>query len=94
MSKEELELIAKIKERVFDERKCILCFNSFWCPTEDGYCPTYDCGSLDKLKSYNDRQWLNAIKKIQSIEPNISFEDLVDEVLCGMRHKRPSYCKK
>lgn len=94
MTSKENELLTKIKEYVFDTKKRVLCDNSRWCGCTDGYCPTYDCGSLDKLKLYSDRQWLNTIKEIQNTYIDTGFEDLVNEVLAELRYKRPSGYKK
>lgn len=56
----------------------------------DGYCPTYNCGNLDRLKRFSDRQWLNTINKMLKCYPNIEFEDLVLEVVYEIWHKRPA----
>ena len=91
----ETELLTKIKEYVFEPKNHILCDNGWWCSLKDGYCPTYNCGALDKLKLYSDRQWLNTIRKIQNLlGDEISFEDLVEVVLHEMRYKRPSGHRK
>ena len=82
-----LELIEKVKSFVFDTNRHWLC--DHFCNL-DGYCPTYDCGSLDKLKRYNDRQWLNSITKTLKVYPNIDFEDLVMEVVDDLWHKQPA----
>ncbi len=89
--KPEKELVQKVKEYVFNESKRCVCDCRCWCGLEDGYCPTYDCGSLDKLKSYSDRQWLNTIRKVMlEIDSILFFEEFVDEVLFEIKNKRPS----
>lgn len=95
MTPKEYELLTKVKEYVFEPKKRVLCNNRWWCGCVDGYCPTYDCGALDKLKQYTDRQWLKVIREVLNLYgENISFEDLVDEVLYEMLYKRPSGYRK
>lgn len=54
------EIAQRVKEYVINTPFC-LC-NSPWCPNLDGYCPKYSCGFLDRIKSYSDRQWENAVR--------------------------------
>ena len=79
------QLVDKVKEVVFNKYRW-LC--NHFCNL-DGYCPTYDCGSLDRLKRLSDRQWLNSINKILKYYPNIEFDDMVTEVVDDIWHKRP-----
>ena len=85
------EELKKIKEYVFDKGLRLLCDNCFWCALKDGYCPRYDCGSLDRLNAFTDRQWNNAIKKVKKYysKTSLSFDDLVEEVLHELRYNRP-----
>ena len=81
------QLVDKVKEFVFSKSRCWLC--DHFCNL-DGYCPTYNCGSLDRLKRFSDRQWLNTINEVLKHYPNIEFEDLVSEVVWDIWHKRPA----
>ena len=45
------ELVEKIKEFLFNNEIQYLC-DTIWCGLKDGYCPRYDCGLIDKLKSF------------------------------------------
>ena len=48
-----------MKKVVLDEKERLLCHNCKW-----RYCPTYECGLLDKVKSLTDKQWDNSqVKK-------------------------------
>lgn len=55
----ETKKIEKIKEYIFGKNR-LLC-DTEYCGRTYGYCPRYNCACLDKLKSYSDRQWQNAI---------------------------------
>ena len=83
------EELQRIKECIFDKKKHLLCDNRSWCGNKNSYCPYYGCGSLDTLSKFTDRQWENTIKRIRSNYKEITFEDLVDEVLDELRYKRP-----
>jgi hypothetical protein len=86
MCKDELELVNKVKEHILNQKQRYCCNH---CKV-DGYCPTYDCGNLDRIKAYTDRQWLNTIKKTQrTYEFDLTFEELVDEVYYDIWFKRP-----
>lgn len=90
-------LVERIKSYVFDKENSPVCSHCEWCDNRDGYCPTYDCTALDKLKSFSDRQWQNAIEKVMTssyrwlTQP---FGELVDEVLSILKYKKPSNTKK
>lgn len=87
MNKEELKLVNKVKEYVLNKERRYWCNNQCLC---DGFCPTYDCGNLDRIKAYTDRQWLNTIKKAQRYYHfDLTFEELVDEVCYDIWFKRP-----
>lgn len=49
----------ELKSRVLDERKRVLCQNC-----QIRYCPTYECGLLDKAKLLTDKQWDNIAKEV------------------------------
>ena len=86
MNKEELELVNKVKEYILNKKRRYCCYQC----SLDGFCPTYNCGNLDQIKSYTDRQWLNTIKNTQRIyKNNLTFEELVNEVLYDITFKRP-----
>lgn len=48
----------ELKKRTLDERERVLCQNCKY-----RYCPTYECGLLNKCKELTDRQWDNIAKK-------------------------------
>ena len=87
MNKQELELVNKVKEYILNQKRRYCCYH---CKV-DGYCPTYDCGNLDRVKAYTDRQWLNTINSVKrSYKDKLTFEELVDEVFYEMvQFKRP-----
>ena len=82
------EELQHIKEYIFDKKKRLLCDNRFWCGNK-GYCPYYTCGSLDRLDMFTDRQWESTIKKVKSRYKEITFEELVNEILDELLYKRP-----
>ena len=97
---EQNKLVEKIKDYVFaDKWPRVLCDISLWCGNKDGYCPHYDCWALDRLKSFSDRQWENAIKKVKiTFKYNLlderQFCEFVEDVLAELRYKTPSRRKE
>lgn len=93
MSKDKLLELAvqEVKNYVFNENRRMVCI-SMYCPNLDAYCPTYDCGLLDRYKRFTDRQWANAIKPYLNkyIPHDIGSIDNVAEFALGdLRFRRP-----
>lgn len=79
----------KVKQYVFDEKKRMLCNVFGWCGLADGYCPTYECGALDRLKRYTDRQWENAVRYCKQHYIYDHVADLAEDVLDVLRFRKP-----
>lgn len=81
----------KVKERIFDpnKRKLCECYSLGWCGLEDGYCPRYDCGALDRLKRFTDRQWENAVRYCFANYIYDNIDALAEDVLEVLRYRRP-----
>jgi len=95
MSKNKLLELAvqEVKNYVFNGNERMLCHRSF-CPEKDGYCPTYDCGVLDRFKCYTDRQWENAIKPYLNEYIPHDIESIANVAKCAvedMSFRRPVY---
>ena len=91
------ELIDKIRDAILSGEYS-LCDNRWWCPLEDGYCPRYSCGQLEKIAKFTDRQWDNAIKYAKNMygdKIEISLKELIDVLLCEyLIDKRPSNVRR
>jgi hypothetical protein len=74
----------ELKSRILDERERLLCHNCKW-----RYCPTYDCGLLDKCKELTDRQWDNIAKK-----ENEAYDGIWDVPYEVMKRKVKKLCNK
>lgn len=81
--KDKLDIILDI---VFSNR--FLC--DHYC-NEDGYCPTYDCASLDKLRRYSKGQWQKVVNEIVDCykETEMSDDDIAQEVVYELYFKTP-----
>lgn len=78
-----------IKEAIFDKKHRFLC-DTRYCGLCDGYCPTYECGMLDKLKRYTDKQWQNSFNKVcKNGTIDMYIDDFAEELLEDLLHKRP-----
>lgn len=86
MNKPTLE---ELKEYVFGKGSRFLCHTSY-CGCKDGYCPRYDCGCLDKLKTYTDKQWRNAMSYVDAYYKAIVFDicDYAFEVVDYLWHRK------
>ena len=64
-------VVEELKEYIFNKqplyyKECRFLCDTPFCSNHEGYCPRYDCGCLDKLKTYTDRQWKNAMKYVDA----------------------------